>query len=76
MKKIDNSECLISFGEYIKSARELKGYTQQEMAESLEIRQSYYSMIENGQKNIPLVLALKICSELKINMNDFMKHYI
>lgn len=76
MKKINNNECLLKFGEYIKEAREIRGYTQSDIASMLNITQSYYSLIENGKKNVDLVLAIKICQELKINMKEFMKMYL
>ena len=76
MKKIDNSECLITFGEYIREAREVRGLTQSDVATLLNITQSYYSLIENGKKNVDLVLAIKICKELKINMKKFMQMYL
>ena len=76
MKKIDNSECLISFGEYIREAREMCGLTQGDVSSMLNITQSYYSKLENGKKNIDLVLAMKICSLLKINMKNFIKDYL
>lgn len=76
MKKIENDECLTSFGEFIKNAREMRGFTQGEMAALLNIKQPYYSKLENGKRNIDLVLAIKICQELKINMKDFIEKYL
>lgn len=76
MKMIENSECQIAFGEYIKRGREKKGYTQTEIAEQLGVTQSYYSKIESGTRNLDFVVALKICSLLNLNMMEFVSQYI
>lgn len=73
---IDNRECLREFGSYIKQAREWRNMTQSEIAELLEINQSYYSLIENGKREVDLVLALKICQELKLDMRDFITKFL
>lgn len=78
MKRIENSECLADFGQFIRGARERQGIFQSEIAAQLGITQSYYSIIERGSKdrNVDLVLALKICQILKIDLNDFIKQYM
>lgn len=78
MKKIENSECLIGFGKFIKEGREKQDMFQSEVATSVGISQPYYSMIEQGAKerNVDLVLALKICQVLKLDINDFIKQYM
>ena len=73
---IDNRECLREFGSYIKEAREWRGMTQSEIAERLEINQSYYSLIENGKREVDLVLALKICQELNLDMRKFITKFL
>lgn len=78
MKKIENSECLIGFGKFIKEGREKKDMFQSEVAALVGITQPYYSMIERGAKdrNVDLVLALKICQVLKLDINEFIKQYM
>lgn len=76
MKKIENSECLNEFGSYIKEARQWRKLTQAEMAEALDITQGYYSLIENGERDVDLVLAMKICKELRLDMRGFIKQYL
>ncbi len=78
MKKIENSECLIGFGKFIKEGREKKEMFQKEVAELSGITQSYYSMIENGSKerNVDLVLAMKICKALDLDLSEFIKRYL
>ena len=72
MKKIENSECLNKdFGKFIKTAREKKDMYQSELAQLVGIRQSYISYIENGERNIDLALALKLCEALNVDLSDF-----
>lgn len=59
------------FGEYIKQGRERQCLYQSQVAELLGVSQQYYSHIEKGIRNVDLVFALKICSALKLNLNDF-----
>ena len=73
---IDNSECLIGFGNFIKEGREKRSLLQSEVAESLHITQSYYSCIESGKRNVDLVLAMKICEVLHLNMHEYIRTYL
>lgn len=72
----DNEDYQIAFGQWIKAARERKDLFQSEIAAQLKIRQSYYSMIENGQRNVDLGLALRICKILGLDIGDFNKQYM
>lgn len=76
MKIIDNSECLIGFGEFIRSKREQLGMYQQDVALELGISQVYYSQIERGIRNVDLVLAMEICKVLRLDLNDYIKSYM
>ncbi len=78
MKKIENSECQIGFGNFIREGRKRKGMLQTEVAAEVGIPQSYYSMIENGAKsrNIDFVLAMRICQVLGLDISDFTKRYM
>lgn len=53
---------------YLKAARESKGYTQQQVAESIGISQNYYCDIENGvrQKKMQAVVLYKLSGLLGI----------
>lgn len=57
--------------EWLKNARKEKGIAQQEIAKMLGINQQSYSMIERGerQKEMGLILAVKISSTLKIPLS-------
>lgn len=76
MKKIENSECLIGFGEYIRERRESLQLYQSDVAVSLGITNAYYSQIECGKRNVDLVMAMKICQILHLNLSDYIKTYL
>ncbi len=76
MKNIENSECLTDFGIFIKKGREAHGLYQSDIASRLGISQVYYSHIERGLRNVDLVMALKICRELNLDMNDYVDVYL
>lgn len=76
MKKIQNSECQSSFGEFIKKGRESRGLTQGEVATLLGMSQSYYGYIERGERNVDLVVAMKICRVLRLDLSDYIKEYL
>lgn len=61
------------FGWFIKKGRLARGMSQTDVAEKLNINQSYYSRIEAGDRNVDLSLAIGICSVLNLDMNTFLK---
>ena len=76
MKRIENSECLTDFGKFIREKREQLDMYQSQVAAEVGITQVYYSHIERGLRNVDLVLAMKICQALKLNLNDYIKEYM
>ena len=76
MKTIDIKDCHKAFGEYIKSARERNGMSQTEVADKLEVTQSYLSRIERGEREVDLALAFKLCAAIGLDMRDFINKYM
>jgi transcriptional regulator with XRE-family HTH domain len=56
-------------GEKIKKLRELRNYTQQYLADELDISLSGYGKIERDQTEITLVRLTKICSILEVDLH-------
>ena len=73
---IDVRDCHAAFGKYIKAARERKGMSQTEVAKILEVSQPYFSRIENGEREIDLAFAFKICDVMGVDMRDFVNKYL
>ena len=57
----------------IKDLREDKDLTQQEVANYLHIKQNTYSQYENGQREIPLALLIKLARYFNVSV-DFILH--
>ena len=57
-------------GEKIKKIRELKGRTQEYMAEHLEMSQQNYSNIERNEVELKLPILEKITKILGVSIND------
>lgn len=60
------------FGEFVRNGRIGKKVSQNDLAEALGINQSYLSRIEHGARSIDFEFAVKICSYLGLDLNDFL----
>ena len=61
------------FGEFVRQGRMEQKIKQQDLADHLGMSQAYLSRLEQGARNIDLELAVKICSFLKLDLNEFIK---
>lgn len=61
---------------WLREARKSKGYTAAVLAEALCISESYYSMIENGLRQVPMdiTLAAKLEALLDIPMSQIVQN--
>lgn len=71
MKQIDDKDCVVAFGEFVRNGRDRRGWYQHEAAHAIGISQGYYCRIERGERETPLSLALNICAVLNLDINDF-----
>lgn len=76
MKTVTDREALRSFGEFIRSRRENLSLRQEDVAEMIGIKQSYYSYIERGARNVDLLMSIKICDVLGLDLQDYIRNYI
>ncbi len=53
-------------GEALRTVRELRGITANELAQALDVSRPYISNIENGRKNLTPALAIKAAKILKV----------
>ena len=68
--------CSRDFGQFIRKKREEKGLRQQDVAEKIQVSQSYYSLIEQGLREIDLSQAIAICRILGLDISDFCIQYM
>lgn len=66
-----SEEILKNFGSVVKKKRELLGWSQQYMADQLNISQSYYCFIEKGARTLSAEMMLEIASILQIELHSF-----
>ncbi len=57
-------------GARIKDIRNRKGFTQEELAEKIDINSKYLSSIERGKENPTLNTLIKLSESLDVNLND------
>lgn len=57
-------------GARIKDIRNRKGFTQEELAEKININSKYLSSIERGKENPTLNTLIKLSESLDVNLND------
>ncbi len=73
MNLANDAQFAEKFGEFLLNGRLSQGLSQTEIAEMVNIGQPYYSYIEKGQRNVDLVLAMNLCKNLKLDLNDFLQ---
>ncbi len=66
----ENKEILITIGQNLKNARISKGYTQEQMAEQLNVSSKFISMIERGCSGLSITNLTNICKILDIEPNS------
>ncbi len=59
----------VVFGAKVKEAREKKGYTQEVLAEKLDLSVQHISVIERGKKTPRLETFIHIANELEVDAN-------
>jgi len=57
-------------GSRIKEIRTKKGFTQEQLAEKIDISPKYLSSIERGKENPTLNTLIKLSESLDVNLND------
>ncbi len=61
------------FGKFVRQGRMEQKINQKDLANQLGMDQSYLCRLERGNRNVDLELAIKICSFLKLDLNEFIK---
>lgn len=62
--------------EYLVTLRKEKNLTQKQLAEKLDISESYYNQIENGerQKRMDITVIDRLSKALDISVNDIIRY--
>lgn len=67
---MDNKEFLKKIGLKIKVIRSLKGLSQDDVVNKLDIDKSYYSKVERGLTNPTLLYMKNLAEILDVNLED------
>lgn len=66
-------ELKIKFGERVRHLRNLKGISQETLADLAEIDRTYMSGIERGKRNVSITTINKISVALGMDMDQLLK---
>ena len=66
---MEQNEVLEQIGKNIKTARTLKGYTQEYVAEKLNKSVNFISLVESGKSGLAVNTIIDICNILEIEPN-------
>lgn len=69
---MNEKEILAKIVENIRIERLRKKLTQEKLAEEFGITQKYVNLIENGKANPSIIIVVKICNALKIDLNSLL----
>ncbi len=70
MEEIIEDKILQKIGNNIKTARQLKGFTQEKLAEQLNKSVNFVSLVERGKSGIGIKTIIDICNILDIEPNS------
>lgn len=62
-----------NFGEAIRSRREILGISQEKFALKIGMDRTYYSLVENGKRNVSLENIKKIADGFEISISELFK---
>ena len=74
MKKDERSEGVrVRLGYKIRTLREAKGFSQDDLACRVGINRSYLSGIENGKRNLTIDILTRLADVLEISLSELLK---
>lgn len=73
--KFEN-EKLIQFGERVKKYRQKKRITQEMLAESMDVSNTYISQIERGIHSPSLPVFIALCKHLQVDASVLLKDFL
>ena len=66
-------KALKRIGKKLQAARKLKDLTQQDVADNVGISRTYYSQIENGERDPATTIITSIAKTLGVDISDILK---
>ena len=62
----------VKFGVKVKQLRISKGYSQEKLAELADLDRTYIPGIENGKRNVSIVVLQKIASAFNLSLSELL----
>ena len=75
MSTADYTAAYDQFRALLKKLREEKGLSQSQLAEKLEVPQSYVSKYETGERRLDFIETLEICSALGVEASTIVRNF-
>lgn len=66
----NKTDTLRIIGDNIRKYRNVKGWSQEDLAQECELHRTYIGSVERGEKNITILNLLKIKEKLDIRLKD------
>ncbi|MEN6489534.1 MAG: helix-turn-helix transcriptional regulator [Smithella sp.] len=66
---------LLKFGERVRQLRQVRGVSQEKLAELAELHRTYIGGIERGERNVALLNILKIAKALNVSPCELLKDF-
>lgn len=72
-RRLTATDILVRFGFAIRTLREARELTQEELAERSRIHRTYLSDIERGSRNVALINIERLAKSLSVNLEELFK---
>ncbi len=69
------SDIKLNFGKRVKEIRKELGLSQERFAHKIGIDRTYFQGIENGSRNVSIVVIEKIAHSLDMKMSELLKDF-
>ncbi len=66
----NSNDIVMKIGDSLKKLREIKGYTQQQMADLVHTHRTGYSKMENNQQEVPVDCLILIAKNFGLTVDD------
>jgi transcriptional regulator with XRE-family HTH domain len=66
---------LIRFGQQVRSLRQNKAMSQEELASRAGVHRTYIGMIERGEKNVTIITMIKLATALEVTITELLKDF-
>ncbi len=70
--KNDVSTLLSRFGDNLRRVRNVRGISQEKLADEAHLHRTYISSVERGERNVTLVTIEKLAKALKVSMTELL----